>query len=68
MQACLANPFAKLVLWGVLAALAYHLAMGLRHLLMDLGIGESLEGGRRGATVALVAAVVLILAAGFLVW
>lgn len=68
LQALLANPLAKLVLWAVLAALAYHLAMGLRHLLMDLGIGESLKGGQRGAAVALTAAIILILAAGWLVW
>lgn len=68
LQTILANPIAKFVLWAVLAALAYHLVMGLRHLLMDLGIGESLEGGRRGATVAVVIAVILILAAGWWVW
>lgn len=68
LQALLANPLAKLVLWAVLAALAYHLAMGIRHLLMDLGIGESLKGGQRGATVALTAAIILMLAAGWLVW
>ena len=39
---------AKLLLWASLAALIYHLVAGVRHLLMDLGLGESLEGGRRG--------------------
>lgn len=68
LQTILASPVAKLVLWAVLAALAYHLVMGMRHLLMDLGIGESLEGGRRGATAAAVIAVILIVAAGWLVW
>lgn len=68
LQALLAHPVAKLVLWAVLAALAYHLVMGLRHLLMDLGIGESLQGGRRGAVIGVVIAVIMILAAGWLVW
>jgi succinate dehydrogenase / fumarate reductase, cytochrome b subunit len=68
LQTILSNPLAKLVLWAVLAALAFHLVMGLRHLLMDLGIGESLEGGRRGAAVAAVSAAILILAAGWWVW
>jgi succinate dehydrogenase / fumarate reductase cytochrome b subunit len=69
LQECLANPVVKLVLWAVLAALAYHMVMGIRHLFMDLGIGESLEGGQRGAKLALVVAIVLILAAaGWLVW
>ncbi|MFC6632470.1 succinate dehydrogenase, cytochrome b556 subunit [Microbulbifer taiwanensis] len=59
---------AKLVLWAALAALIYHLVAGIRHLLMDLGIGESLEGGRRGAVTVLVVAVILILLAGVWVW
>ena len=32
----------KVVLWAVLSALAYHTVMGLRHLLIDCAIGESL--------------------------
>lgn len=59
---------AKLVLWASLAALIYHLIAGVRHLIMDMGIGESLEGGRRGAIIVLVLSVVLILLAGVLIW
>ncbi|AMX02087.1 succinate dehydrogenase, cytochrome b556 subunit [Microbulbifer thermotolerans] len=59
---------AKLILWAALAALIYHLVAGVRHLLMDLGIGETLEGGRRGAVMVLVVAVVLILLAGVWIW
>ena len=58
----------KFVLWSVLSALAYHTVMGIRHLLMDCGIGESLEGGKRGATIALVIAVVLIALLGVWAW
>jgi len=58
----------KFVLWSVLSALAYHTVMGLRHLLMDCGIGESLEGGKRGATIALVLSIVLIALIGVWVW
>ncbi|MGL6162015.1 succinate dehydrogenase, cytochrome b556 subunit [Microbulbifer sp.] len=59
---------AKLVLWAGLAALIYHLAAGIRHLLMDMGIGESLEGGRRSAVVVLAVSAVLILLAGVWLW
>ncbi|RMF17790.1 MAG: succinate dehydrogenase, cytochrome b556 subunit [Gammaproteobacteria bacterium] len=59
---------AKLIVWGILAALLYHLVAGFKHLFMDLGIGETLEGGQTGAKVVLVVAVVLILAAGVWVW
>jgi succinate dehydrogenase / fumarate reductase cytochrome b subunit len=69
LRELMANPLAKVVLWGVLAALAYHLVMGIRHMFMDLGIGESLKGGQTGAKLALTVAIVLILAVGgWLVW
>ena len=60
-------PF-RLVLWLVLAALIYHTLAGVRHLLMDMGIGESLEGGRRGAKIVLAAFVLLTLIAGAWIW
>lgn len=59
---------AKLILWASLAALIYHLLAGIRHLFMDLGIGESLEGGRRGAVAVLVLSVILILLVGVWLW
>jgi succinate dehydrogenase / fumarate reductase cytochrome b subunit len=34
------------ITWIALSALLYHLIAGIRHLLMDIGIGESLKGGR----------------------
>lgn len=69
LQQLLANPLVAVIVWAVLAALVYHSVMGVRHLLMDLGIGESLEGGRLGAKIALTLAILLILATGvWLVW
>lgn len=35
LKACLASPLAKLVIWGLLSALLYHLVAGIRHLFMD---------------------------------
>ena len=49
-----------------LAGLIYHVVIGTKHLIQDFGIGESLEGGRLFATLALVLAGVLIVCA--LVW
>jgi succinate dehydrogenase / fumarate reductase cytochrome b subunit len=62
------NPVFKFILWAVLSALAYHTVMGVRHLLMDSGVGESLKGGKTGATIALVLAIVLIALLGVWVW
>ena len=68
MQTLLSSVLAKLVIWGILAALTFHLVAGIRHLLMDMGIGESLEGGRRGAFTVFAVSIVLILLAGVWVW
>ena len=66
--ALLEQPLVKLVIWGVMAALIYHLVAGIRHLLMDMGIGESLEGGRRGAMTVFIVSAVLSLIAGGWIW
>lgn len=43
----------KFVLWLVLAAFGYHLIAGLRHLLMDFHVGDSLRAARVGAWTAI---------------
>lgn len=58
----------KLVMWGILTALAYHIVGGIRHLLMDLGYGEELDSGNRSARAAFVITVILAVLAGVLVW
>lgn len=68
LRETLTNPVWQVVIWTVLAALAYHLVLGLRHLLMDCGVGESLKGGRLGAYVSLVVAIVLIVLVGVWLW
>ena len=50
----------KLVIWALLAALIYHSCAGIRHLVMDMGVGESLKGGVLGARLALGVSAVLI--------
>ncbi|WP_177412174.1 succinate dehydrogenase, cytochrome b556 subunit [Pseudomonas cavernae] len=68
VKACLASPLAKLVIWGLLSALLYHLVAGIRHLIMDMGIGETLEGGKLGSQIVLAVSAVLIVLAGVWVW
>jgi len=48
--------------------LIFHIAAGCKHLLMDMGIGETLEGGQLGAKIVLGLSVVLIIAAGVWIW
>jgi succinate dehydrogenase / fumarate reductase cytochrome b subunit len=68
VQACLTSPLAKLIIWGLLSALLYHLVAGVRHLIMDMGVGESLEGGKLGSKIVIAVSVVVIVLAGVWVW
>jgi succinate dehydrogenase / fumarate reductase cytochrome b subunit len=68
VQAYLASPLVKLIIWGLLSALLYHLVAGIRHLIMDTGVGETLKGGKLGSQIVLVVSVILIVLAGVWIW
>ncbi len=58
----------KIVLWLIVVALAYHLIAGAKHLLMDMGIGETREGAKTGATLTLVFFAISAILAGVWLW
>lgn len=60
--------FARLIAWGLLSALLYHVLAGVKHLIMDAGHLEELESGTLAAKVTLAAGAVAILLAGVWVW
>lgn len=64
----LGNPIVKLVVWAIVAGLLYHLIAGIKHLVMDLGIGETLEGAKTGASLVIVLSVITIVLAGVWLW
>jgi len=69
VKSWMSNFFVKFIVWGMLSALIYHVVAGVRHLIMDLGYGETLESGRLGAKVVLIISVILIIIAGvWIVW
>lgn len=68
VQAAALSPFVRFLLWGVLSALAYHCVAGVKHLLLDLGVGESKEGGPRGAQLVIGVSAVLIVLLGAWIW
>ena len=68
LQEHLASPGLKLVIWAVKSGLIYHTLAGVKHLVMDFGIGESMEGGVLGARIVVVLSIVLILLAGVWIW
>jgi succinate dehydrogenase / fumarate reductase cytochrome b subunit len=58
----------KLIVWAVLAGLIYHSVAGVKHLIMDMGYGESYEGGVLGSRITFAVSAVLIALAGMWVW
>ncbi len=68
LKECLSSPLSKLILWAILAGFIYHFIAGIRHLVMDAGYFETLEGAQVMAKVVLIASAVLILLAGVWIW
>jgi len=67
-KACMNTFIGKFLVWGTLSLLIYHTCAGVKHLIMDIGIGETLEGGQMGAKIVFGASAVLILLAGLWIW
>ncbi|WP_219999938.1 succinate dehydrogenase, cytochrome b556 subunit [Halomonas sp. LBP4] len=67
-DALASNFLVKLIAWGLLSALAFHFVAGIKHLLMDIDIGVTLEGGIKKAQITVVVSAVLIILAGVWVW
>ncbi|MAZ38588.1 MAG: succinate dehydrogenase, cytochrome b556 subunit [Legionellales bacterium] len=58
----------KLLNFLILSALIYHFVAGIRHLIMDVGIGETKMGGKLGAKVMLFMSILLIVILGVWLW
>ena len=68
VQDLLDHTLAKLIVWAVLAGLLYHLIAGLKHLLMDLGIGETMKGGVIASGLTILVSTLAIIVAGVWIW
>ncbi|MBL6744406.1 MAG: succinate dehydrogenase, cytochrome b556 subunit [Pseudomonadales bacterium] len=58
----------KIVLWAITTGLFYHLIAGVKHLLMDLGWGETKQGAHLSAQITLGLAVLAAALAGAWIW
>lgn len=58
----------KIVLWAITTGLFYHLIAGVKHLLMDLGWGETNQGAHLSAQITLGLAVLAAALAGAWIW
>ena len=68
LKEILISPVMKFLLWGVLSALAYHMVAGVKHLLMDSGIGESKEAAPLGAKITIVVSLIITVVLGLWIW
>ena len=68
LKECMDSVVAKLIVWAILAGFIYHFIAGVRHLLMDAGYFETLEGSRILSIAVMIVSAVLIVAAGVWVW
>ena len=64
----LASPAASFITWLTLAALIFHLIAGCRHLLMDIGIGETWRAARSAAIAVFALAGAGAILAGLWIW
>ncbi len=62
------SSLSKFVLWAIVSGLIYHAAAGVKHMVGEAGIGETLEGGLLAARITVVVSAVLILMAGMWIW
>ena len=68
VAAVLASPVAKAISWAIASVLTYHALAGIKHLIMDAGIGETMRGGVVGARTVFVLAAAASVLWGVLIW
>lgn len=66
--ALLGKPWMKFLSWILISATLFHLLAGIRHLLMDLGWGESVAAGRVTAYAVFLLVGILSFLAGVWLW
>lgn len=68
LKLLMSNPLIKLWVLLVISAFTYHLLAGIRHTLMDFGVGEEKASGRITAIIVLLLAVLLSVFVGARLW
>ena len=66
--AVVGSPLGKFGVWVLSTGLAYHLVAGVRHLLLDFHVGDTLLGGRVGAWTSIVAGIAAGVTMVVLLW
>ena len=64
IKSALSSPLCLVISIALIAVLLFHFVAGIKHLLMDLGIGETLEGGVFASRVVLLSVAILVFLTG----
>lgn len=68
LQQWLSMPFVKVIFWLLLMPFCFHLVAGIRHLLSDVHVGDSLKMGRLTAQLTFILTIILVVLAGIWLW
>jgi succinate dehydrogenase cytochrome b subunit len=64
----LQEPLSIFIFLGLLLALIYHIVAGIKHLLLDFHLGDSLEAAQMGAAAVIVVTIVVTAVLGAMLW
>ncbi len=64
----LSSPFSKFIIWVLFTSFIYHFFAGIRHLIQDIGFGESLKAGRSSAYLILILTSFIAILMGIWLW
>lgn len=67
-KALVAHPLGMFVLLGLIATLTFHIVAGLKHLLMDFHVGDTVEAAFYGSIAVIVLTIVITGAVGVTLW
>jgi succinate dehydrogenase / fumarate reductase cytochrome b subunit len=68
LQGYFAHPLSKLIIWGCLSSLIYHLFAGVRHMVMDIGIGEDVASAKLTSMILLIVTALAVVGLGVWIW
>ena len=67
-QQLIAQPLGKFILLGLIAALEFHILAGLKHILMDFHLGDSVAAAQRGSVIVIVLTLISTGFIGAILW
>ena len=68
LKAAFSHRLAKIIVLGLLWGFFHHLCAGLRHLALDMHLGNGLTAARRSSAIVLIAGVLLTFIVAALLW